>query len=96
MATKKKAAGRKNPVSNIKEEDLGDVVAIGIGLCAASACARVGVSKKRIENYMNREHPTGISSKWTMSEDKNFHSGETNPCACNEFPRKRKHYLLNC
>lgn len=41
-------------------------------------------------------HPTGISSKWSISKDKTFHSGEPNPCPCDQHPDKRLHYLLTC
>lgn len=66
------------------------------GIIAMSICADNSVSVKEIEVFANTENPTGIDSKWKLSEDKTFKSGESNPCKCDKFPNTRKHYLLNC
>lgn len=44
--------------------------------------------------HANSIGPTGISSKWALSEDK-FPGGEANPHNCPEKP-EYKHYLLEC
>lgn len=44
--------------------------------------------------YANRQGPTGISSRWALSEDK-FPDDKDNPHDCPDNP-SNKHYLLNC
>jgi len=44
--------------------------------------------------HANRMSPTGISSKWQLSED-NFPDGKENPHDCPDEPGN-KDYLLNC
>jgi hypothetical protein len=65
-----------------------------IGLCFASVCA-LDASPEEIEDSLNRSHPTGIASRWTISHDATFASGEPNPCVCNDDP-SRLHWLLSC
>lgn len=48
-----------------------------------------------IERLVNEKVPTGIYSKWKMSEDKTFKGGQPNPCLCLDKPGF-KHYLLSC
>lgn len=67
------------------------------GLVSVSVCAVNELTPEQVEEMTNIEYPTGISSKWHISEDKTFKDGvSTNPCPCEEYPTKRKHYLLNC
>lgn len=66
------------------------------GLCCLSVCASNSETKESIVTSVNKSHPTGISSQWTMSEDTHFATGETNPCACNEHTTSHTHYLLEC
>ncbi len=72
------------------------VIVYSVGICAASACVEAGLTRKQIEKLVNIQEPTGITSKWKISRDKHFHSGQTNPCPCEEHPKKRMHYFLNC
>ncbi len=44
--------------------------------------------------HANMQSPTGISSKWQLSEDK-FPGGTANPHDCPDKPG-HKHYLLEC
>ncbi len=44
--------------------------------------------------HANSIGPTGISSRWQLSEDK-FPDGKDNPHDCPEMPG-HKHYMLNC
>jgi hypothetical protein len=68
---------------------------ISMGICSASICADEKLSVKEITNLLNESYPTGISSKWALSKDKTFRTGEKMPCSC-EKNKDRKHYLFNC
>ena len=65
-----------------------------IGLCCMSVCFSLPVDD--VIERANSEHPTGISSRWYLSDDKTFKTGQTNPCSCERNPETHKHYLLNC
>ncbi len=75
-------------------EDRKDFEAYSIGLVCASVCSSLSV--KETIKRMNFTHPTGISSQWKLSKDKEFATGQTNPCPCKDSPGTHKHYLLNC
>jgi type IV pilus biogenesis protein CpaD/CtpE len=68
------------------------------GVLSMIACATKDATKEEIEEYVNTQHPTGISSKWTIT-DEPFNKGsliETpNPGQC-ELYHDRLHYLLVC
>lgn len=67
-----------------------------IGIVYLSACAEDSLSIEEITTEVNKLHPTKISSKWTLSEDKTFKDGiSTNPCKCNQHSN-RLHYLFTC
>lgn len=65
------------------------------GLCYCSICTNLD-SVAMIENLVNLENPTGTSSRWKISKDPTFNSGDPNPCPCNQKPNTHKHYLLEC
>ena len=67
-----------------------------VGLCHASVCAPKDAEPEAIVAEANRLHPTGIESQWAVSDDERFQGGETNPCACNDHPTERLHWLLVC
>jgi hypothetical protein len=73
-----------------------DVIVMGVGICAMSVCAKKDVATETIERQANAEHPTGISSRWEISDDETFATGQPNPCPCEAEPDARVHYLLNC
>jgi hypothetical protein len=50
---------------------------------------------EEVVNAINLQNPTGISSKWQISENEKFRSGEPNPCVCERDP-DRRHYLMVC
>lgn len=78
------------------EKEMGDeVIILTSGLVACSVCAPASMPIEEVERQVNLENPTGISSGWTLSEDKTFASGEPNPCTCQNDP-KRLHYLFAC
>lgn len=72
------------------------LIVYSVGIVAMSVCVDKKLTRKEIEHLANAEQPTGISSKWKISKDKTFASGESNPCQCDQHPNARKHYLLNC
>lgn len=72
------------------------VTAYAVGICAASVCAAADASPDEIADAINASYPTGISSRWRVSGDPTFASGEPNPCPCNEEPESRRHWLLEC
>lgn len=67
-----------------------------IGIISASVCAGNDATIEEITEHLNEEHPTGISSKWQLSQDKVFQDGHPNPCACDTYPDTKKHYLFTC
>lgn len=64
------------------------------GLVHCSVCADKSLSKKEVEDLVNQENPTGISSQWTVDKDA-FADGGANPGQCEDDP-KRLHYLMVC
>ena len=70
-----------------------DFYILATGLVATSVCT--SLSRKEATARLNREVPTGISSRWVISRDKTFHTGEPNPHTCETFST-HKHYLFNC
>ena len=60
-----------------------------------SVCVAKTMSREDIELRANLESPTGISSRWEVSEDAAFRGGEPNPCQCEDDP-DRLHYLMVC
>lgn len=66
-----------------------------VGLINMSACASKEASKDQIEKEANKQHPTGITHKWKISEDKTFKTGEIIPHQC-ETIKSNQHWLLNC
>jgi len=67
-----------------------------VGLVRASACAPADTTRDEIERVVNLEHPTGIGSRWQISEDSMFSGGEPMPAPCDQNPDGRRHWLLNC
>jgi hypothetical protein len=74
---------------------MSDVEIYSSGLCCASVCAPKDMEGDQVADAVNAKRPTGISSRWEISEDKQFKSGEPNPCTCETDP-ERRHWLLNC
>lgn len=72
-----------------------DVVIYSVGLVAMSVCVADGVPREEIERIANARHPTGIGSRWQISEDTTFRGGEPMPAPCDQEP-DRKHWLVNC
>lgn len=71
-----------------------DFDAYAIGPMVASVCS--SLSPTETVERMNTEHPTGISSAWSLAPDERFASGQPNPCACERRPETHRHYLLEC
>jgi len=62
------------------------------GLIAWAICTNLPLDEAVA--HANRIGPTGISSSWSLSEDK-FPDGKDNPHDCPDNPGN-KHYLLEC
>lgn len=65
---------------------------IATGLCYQSVCVPEAWDHERI---LNNVMPSGTRHGWQISKDHHFHTGETNPCEC-EQEDGRMHYLLVC
>ncbi|MCJ9696221.1 hypothetical protein MOV76_32130 [Rhizobium sp. PRIMUS64] len=65
------------------------------GLVCCSVCAPADWTKEKIEQETNRKNPTGIESRWEISADENFATGQKNGCDC-EQGAGRRHWLMNC
>lgn len=77
----------------LKLQEHPDFQVYSTGLVAASVCSSLPIEK--ITEKLNQCYPTGIASKWELSEDKFFADGTTMPCQCSDYPNN-KHYLFNC
>ncbi len=65
-----------------------------VGICAASVCTSLPLEEAT--ERLNSESPTGITSRWSPSEEPTFKGGQSNPCACETHPETHKHYLFRC
>lgn len=63
------------------------------GLISLSVCT--DESDEDLVVSVNEMHPTGITSKWAISKDPKFRTGESNPCPCEQDP-SRRHVLMVC
>lgn len=66
---------------------------IAVGLCAATVCT--SLPPEEAADRLNADWPTGISSRWSLSDHTHFHSGEPNGCMCSDHVGN-KHYLMSC
>jgi hypothetical protein len=66
-----------------------------IGLCYASVCADSEMSGEEVADEVNKLSPTGISSRWQISDEKEFSDKTPAPSPCNE-DNNRIHWLLEC
>ena len=74
---------------------MSDVQVYANGIVCCSVCAPEGMPVELIEEEVNLNNPTGISSPWRVSDDEAFATGEPHPHPCEQVPG-RLHYLLNC
>ena len=72
-----------------------DVEVYAVGPLTASCCAPKAMKRAAVERAVNAQYPTGIRSRWTISKDKTFRTGEPHPKVC-ENDSDRRHYLLHC
>ena len=66
-----------------------------IGPVSMSVCVSEDMSREEIERRANAESPTGISSRWSISDEPTFANGDPMPCPCNT-KSDRQHWLLHC
>jgi hypothetical protein len=71
------------------------VVVYAVGVVCASVCAPADWPREDVERAVNLDQPTGISSRWAISDDETFSGGEPNPSPCHD-DNTRLHWLLNC
>lgn len=69
-----------------------DVYAVGLVYC--SVCAPANMSMEVLTHAVNVQAPTGIGSRWRLSDDPTFASGEPQPGPCSD--PERLHYLFSC
>lgn len=65
------------------------------GIVSCSVCAPGGMERDVVARQVNTQLPTGIKSKWKVSDDTHFKAGEPMPCDCPDM-NGRKHWLLVC
>lgn len=65
------------------------------GLVTISVCAPADMAHEEIERLANLEYPTGIESRWTISDEATFADGSPHPGIC-EGNENSRHYLLHC
>ena len=63
------------------------------GVFCASVCSSLGLRETeiRMAQRASGTEPRG----WRLSEDKEFRTGQKNPCPCNEKPETHMHYLFD-
>jgi hypothetical protein len=75
-------------------DNASDFEAYSVGICQASVCT--SLSLRQAMKRLNAEHPTGIRSKWRISSDATFATGQKNGCPCDAHPATHRHYLFTC
>jgi hypothetical protein len=70
-----------------------DFYILAWGLVTASVCT--SLNRKDATARLNSQLPTGISSRWAISKEKTFATGEPMPHQCETFAT-HKHYLFHC
>ena len=64
---------------------MGELEAVHVysnGPIHCSVCVPKAWQQSKVEREVNLVNPTGISSEWKVSDDKQFKTGEDNPCEC--------------
>ena len=65
------------------------------GILHCSVCVPKGWTTEQIEDFVNMDNPILGTCIWEISEDKEFITGEPNPCQCKDNNGK-SHYLMVC
>lgn len=63
------------------------------GLVSASVCSSLPLEE--VKRLMAAD-PTGISSRWELSDATEFANGVPHPCPCETNPSTHTHYLFHC
>lgn len=74
---------------------LDEVIVYSSGLCFCAVCAPADMSIDELTQLVNIQNPTGISSRWQLSDTDVFASGESMPAPCAQDDSKL-HYLFEC
>ena len=65
------------------------------GICYCSVCAPIAMPVGEVEELTNLQNPTGTKSKWMLSDDEKFRTGEQNPHPCDQVD-SCQHWLMVC
>lgn len=76
-------------------QDRKDVIIYSAGVVHCSVCAPKTMTPDEVTADVNGKLPTGLDHGWSISEDKAFRTGESNPCQCKD-DETRIHYLFEC
>lgn len=96
LATLLDEVAAQPPVQHAPPDDPDNNVWVYLeGTVSCSVCAPAGMEREVIEKQVNAQAPTGLKSKWQISEEKKFSGGEPMPYPCPDVPG-RKHWLLHC
>lgn len=71
------------------------VTVYSMGVVCCSVCAPADMDGDAVAAEVNRAHPSGTESGWSVSQDETFRTGQPNPCACEADP-SRRHWLMDC
>jgi hypothetical protein len=71
-----------------------DFIVYDLGIVYAAVCT--SLTEAETVARVNEQYPTGIDSRWEISKQPNFATGEPHPCPCEKLPITHKHYLLSC
>ena len=66
------------------------------GLVQCACCAPAYMTAEDVTNIVNRDHPTGISSQWSIPEDKNWGDGTPNGIEVTCDGEQTRHWFLAC
>jgi hypothetical protein len=86
----------RTPDGRVDEVAFADPPGVAIysqGLCFASVCSALPIEDVKAAMATV---PTGVSSAWTLSDEKEFANGQPHPCPCEDLPETHKHYLFSC
>ena len=77
----------------ITAEEGDDFTIYSEGLVNASVCSSLGL-EETVARMQRRI--SGTDAGFILSENKNFSTGQTNPCPCERNPKTHQHYLFHC
>lgn len=76
----------------LPESEMEGLYHLGSSICAMAICAPDDMPREKIEEICNRHSPTGISSRWKISDEP---EAKPNPRPC-PSSKMRQHWGLTC